>query len=423
MQRVVVVAVLGLLAAPAGARADVALEELGRLTPVAGYAGWHAWSAYDETTARYALRLLDPNLDLYAPYPPAPQPWDVQLGPDASGVPTLIYRSCDASGCDLRRRNLATGAEQRLRSVSSPSFDEATPAIWRSTVVFTRRIRGCDVPYVKDLRSRAPSRRLLRTTCLQTRAGHASIRGTRIVISSQAGVGAGRKTSELRRYSARARGSRVILRQNFGEESNLFGQVVQDERFATTVRHGVHPVDGFVRVAWGSGRVEEVPAHKELGGGFARRDQDRWIVVEAQEEDEVDCQGFAAVPCRLVGTLVSPFSGVVRELTPELSVAYEGTPRRGQPLVFSGRLVRRSASRGEIVRTQPLAGITVDLRHRTGDDPERFEPTGLKAVTDADGRWRIVLPAAGEDPWYTAVAATGAVTTWAGRGTVGSVQP
>ena len=51
------------------------------------------------------------------------------------------------------------------------------------------------------------------------------------------------------------------------------------------------------------------------------------------------------------------------------------------------------------------------------------DDTGLKAVTGADGSYRIVLPAAAGDPWYSAAAATATVATWAGRGTVGSVAP
>jgi hypothetical protein len=419
--RIALAATLLAGAPPASAAADEAVAELGRLAPVAGYAGWEAWSVYDEATRLFTPTLRDPQGTVRAaPLPPAPQPWDVQLGPDARGAVVAVYRRCGTEGCDIERLFVAEGRVQALRSVSSPSFDEATPAIWRSTIVFTRRIRGCDVPYVQVLGAGRPSRRLLRTKCVQTRAGHASIRGSRIVISSQVGVTAGPKSSELRRYSSRARGSRVILQQSFGEESNLFGQVSQDERFAHTVRHGVHQRDGFVRVAWGSGRLEEVPALKELDGAFAKPVPHRSLYVEFQKQE---CGSFAAVPCRLVAGSADPFGGVVRTLTPELTVGYEGTPRRGQPLTFSGVLTRKVVAGDELLRTERLPGVTVDLRHRTGANPERFEPTGLTTVTDAGGRWRIVLPAAGDDPWYTAVAATAGVATWAGRGTVGSVQP
>jgi hypothetical protein len=232
--------------------------------------------------------------------------------PDDDHDVVAVYRSCGAGGCDIRRYDTAGGHGVKLRTVSSPSYDEATPAIWGATVVFTRRVHGCDVPYVKNLRSSAPSRRLLKHKCLTTPAGHASIRGSRIVISSvdlshTDRGGAGPKTSELRRYSSRAGGSLVIARQTFGEESNLFGQVAQDDRFAYTVRIGFHRANTFVRVPWSGGRLEEVRAFR--------------------------------------------------------------TP------------------------------------------------------TDAFAKYRIVLPAAGADPWYTAVAATPGVPTWAGRGTVGSVAP
>jgi hypothetical protein len=76
-----------------------------------------------------------------------------------------------------------------------------------------------------------------------------------------------------------------------------------------------------------------------------------------------------------------------------------------------------------VVRTTPVAGVSVGLYHRTGASPERFDDTGLRAVTTTDGSYLIMIPSVGADPWYTAVAATPGVATWAGRGTVGSVAP
>jgi hypothetical protein len=104
-------------------------------------------------------------------------------------------------------------------------------------------------------------------------------------------------------------------------------------------------------------------------------------------------------------------------------VAYEGQPRAGQPLPFTGALTEQVVSGNAVVSTTPLAGVSVGLYHRTGSSPERFDDTGLRAVTGADGSYRIVLPAAAGDPWYSAAAATAPVATWAGRGTVGSVAP
>jgi hypothetical protein len=425
MRRALLLALATLLAAPAAACADEAITELPRLGPVAGYAGWEAWSRFDEESARYQLMLREPGGDVReAEALLRRTPFDVQLGPDERGRVVAVFPRCAGPECQLTRLDLASGRGALIRGVDAAAFAERTPAIWRSSLVFTRRVRGCDVPYVKDLRSSATSRRLLFSKCVQTAPGHVSIRGTRIIVSSQVGRGAGVKTSELRRYSARARGSRVMLAQNFGEESNLFGQVAQDERFAWTVRHGMHQANGFVRVGLPDGRVEEAPAFRDLSPAFAKPTPDRSLYVEWQSLPDIDCTGFtAAVPCRLVRSPSVPFAGVVRRLTPELTVRYEGTPRRGQPLVFSGRLLRRSVAGDEVIRTEPLAGVAVDLRHRTGEEPERFEPTGLTAVTGADGSWRIVLPAVGDDPFYAAVAATEPVPTWAGRATVGSVLP
>jgi hypothetical protein len=261
----------------------------------------------------------------------------------------------------------------------------------------------------------------------RTPAGHAAIRASRIAISSvdlsQADShGAGRKASELRLYSSRASGSKVIDRTTFGEESNLFGQVALDGGFAYTVHYGVHPATAFVRVPLTGGAPQEVRTLREVTGAFAKPSANGSIYVERQGGEEAGCDGFTDVPCRLVYAPSSPWLGQ-RTLTPELTVAYTGQPRRGQPLTFTGVLTQATAAGDAVAGTAPLSGVTVELYHRTGANPERFEATGLRAVAGADGRYTIVLPAAGDDPWYTAVASTPGVATWAGRGTVGSVAP
>jgi hypothetical protein len=414
-------------AAPAAA--DQAVADIGRESPVAAYGGWEAWSRFDESTGRYTPTLRDPATGaLTTPLPSSKRPWDVALGPDVHGDVVAVYQRCGSSGCDVRRLNVATGADQALKTVSSPSYDEATPAIWRSTVVFTRHVGNCDVPYVKDLGFSASSRRLLKSKCLTTPAGHASIRGSQIIISSVdlSGAdsnGAGRKVSELRKYSSAASGSQVILSVTFGEESNLFAQVAQDDRFAYTARIGFHQANTFVRVPFTGGKPEEVRAFRTLTDAFAKPTPNSSLYVESQDEAGPACDGFDDVPCRLVRAPAIPFGGVQRTLTPQLTVAYEGQPRSGLPLPFAGTLTQQVVARNSVVRTTPLAGVSVGLYHRTETNPERFEDTGLKAVTGADGSYRIVLPAAAADPWYTAVAATPGVPTWAGRGTVGSVAP
>ena len=288
--------------------------------------------------------------------------------------------------------------------MSSPSYSEATPAIWGSTVVFTRRVTAATCRTSRTSSSSASSRRLLKNKCVQTDAGHASIRGTRIIISSvdTSGAdanGAGLKVAELRKYSAKSSGSQVMATQNFGEESNLFGQVAQDDHFAYTVRVGIHPANTFMRISYASGKPEEVRAFRTLTDGFAKPAANSSLYVEEQGgEDATACDGFTDIPCRIVFAPAVPFGGAQRTLTPQLTVAYEGQPQNGQPLPFSGTLTQQVVSGNSVVSTTPLAGVSVGLYHRTGSSPERFEDTGLKAVTGADGSYRIVAAGRGGRP-------------------------
>lgn len=214
-----------------------------------------------------------------------------------------------------------------------------------------------------------------------------------------------------------------MVKQSFGEESNYFGQVAQDDSFAYTVRVGVHQANTFMRISYSSGKPEKVRAFRTLTDGFAKPAANTSLYVELQGGEEAACDGSTDIPCRIVFAPAVPFGGAQRTLTPQLTVAYEGQPQNGQPLPFSGTLTQQVVAGNSVVSTTPLAGVSVGLYHRTGSSPERFDDTGLRAVTGADGSYRIVLPAASGDPWYTAAAATAPVPTWAGRGTVGSVAP
>ena len=417
-------ACLAALAIPTPAHADDAIAEVLRDTPLAGYSGWTAWSRADGD--RYRLTLRAPEGRIIQPaIPGSSRPWDVSLGPNARGDVVAIYQRCTSRGCDVRRLDVQTGREDILQSVSSPSYREATPAIWRSTVAFTRRIGGCDVPYVKTLGSSAPSRRLLKTKCLQIPAGHLAVRGTRVVTSgidlSEADEnGAGRKTSEVRRYSTRESGSKVLLLAAFGEESNLFGQVALDDSHITTVRHGIRPAHAFVRVRSAGGTASEVRAHTTLTGAFAKSSSGTSLYLESQDGESDSCTQLTPVPCRVVRAPRSPFGRAERPLPPKVTVGYAGAPRTNEPLRLRGVLSRQVVQDGTVIRVEPLAGVRVQLHRRFPGNPERFEQTPFQAVTGPDGGYEIIVPPPiPREPWYTAVAATPGVPTWAGRGTVG----
>ena len=430
LRRLLPLAALALALVPAApAAADQAVAEMARQSPVAGYAGWEAWSRYDDATGRYTLVVAAPGKQA-APIgiSTSSRPFDASMGPDRNKNVAIVYQRCTSSGCDIRRYSTSSGSDAKLSSVSSPSYSEATPAIWGVNVVFTRRVHGCDVPYVKDIDSSASSRRLLKSKCLQTPAGHVSIRGTRVIISSvdtsaTDANGAGLKVAELRKYSTKGGGSEVMVTQSFGEESNYFGQVAQDDHYAYTVRVGIHQANTFLRASYSGGKPEEVRAFRTLTDAFAKPAANTSLYVETQGGDETSCDGYTDIPCRVVFAPAVPFGGVQRTLTPQLTVAYQGQPQAGRPLPFSGTLTQQVVSGNNVVSVAPLAGVTVGLYHRTGSNPERFVDTGLTTATGADGSYTIVLPAPAGDPWYSARAATATVATWAGRGTVGSVSP
>ena len=214
-----------------------------------------------------------------------------------------------------------------------------------------------------------------------------------------------------------------MVRQSFGEESNYFGQVAQDDRFAYTVRVGIHQANTFMRVPSRAASPRRCAPSARSPTPSPSPRPTRRSTSSPRAARRPSCDGFTDIPCRIVLAPALPFGGVQRTLTPQLTVAYEGQPRAGQPLPFSGTLTQQVVAGNSVVSTTPLAGVSVGLYHRTGSSPERFDDTGLKAVTGADGSYRIVLPAAAGDPWYTAAAATAPVPTWAGRGTVGSVAP
>ena len=353
-------------AAPAAA--DQAIAEIDRQAPVAAYAGWEAWSRYDDATGRYTLMVAPPNLPAAAvKLSSSSKPFDVSLGPDADKNVVAVYQRCGSSGCDIRRYNTASGSDIKLSTVSSPSYSEATPAIWGSNVVFTRRVNGCDVPYVKNLASSASSRRLLKSKCLQTDPGP----GLDPRQPHRHQLGRHERGRRQRRGPQDRRAAQVLgdqerlgrdpASQGFGEESNLFGQVAQDDRFGYTVRVGVHPTNSFVRIPWSGGKPEEVRAFRTLTPAFAKPSANASLYVESQGGEETGCDGFTDIPCRLVLAPALPFGGAQRTLTPQLTVAYQGTPRAGQPLPFTGTLTQQVVAGNSVVSTTPLAGVAVGL--------------------------------------------------------------
>ena len=308
LRRLLPLCILALALVPAArATADQAEAEIGRQTPVAAYGGWEAWSSYDGATGRYTLMVAAPgqpaapigDIDLVAPVRRLDGPGSQQERGDR--LPALRLER-------LRRPPLQHGERQRreaLLGLLAVLQRGHAGHLGRERRLHAARPRLRRARTSRTSSSSASSRRLLKSKCLQTDPGHVSIRGTRIVISSvdTSGAdanGAGVKVAELRRYSATASGSQVMVRQSFGEESNYFGQVAQDDRFAYTVRVGVHQANTFMRVPFAGGKPEEARAFRTLTGAFAKPAANSSLYVESQGGEETSCDGFTDIPCRIV---------------------------------------------------------------------------------------------------------------------------
>jgi hypothetical protein len=140
-------AVAGAALAPA-AHAATTLSTEQRSVPVAAWAGTVAWSSYDPATNDYHLVVsrngATPQRLAVAPSPNA---FDVSLGTNRNGSTYAVYSRCTTpathstppTGCDLYRTSIASGAETKLETLSSPDWDERDPSIFRGTIAFVRR--------------------------------------------------------------------------------------------------------------------------------------------------------------------------------------------------------------------------------------------------------------------------------------------
>lgn len=132
--------------AAVGGTVSIATTNAG--TRVAGYGANAAWSVQDPTTKLWSLVISRSGAPAQpAAVPPARHPFDVSVGTNRSGSPFAVYTRCsgegdgvgDGTGCDIYRLSLAPGAtEVELTSLSSPSADEQSPAIFAGRIAYVR---------------------------------------------------------------------------------------------------------------------------------------------------------------------------------------------------------------------------------------------------------------------------------------------
>jgi len=145
-------ALAGAALAPAAHASPVVLSTEQGATPVAAWSGTVAWSRLDTAAGGYRLVVSrDGGAPQTVPVSPSPVPFDVDLGTNRNGSTYAVYTRCATpakpsptgppargSACDVYRTSLQTGAEQKLTSLSSPSWDERDPTIFRGEIAFIR---------------------------------------------------------------------------------------------------------------------------------------------------------------------------------------------------------------------------------------------------------------------------------------------
>jgi hypothetical protein len=157
-------AVLASSASPAVAQDDGVVVRLDRETPIAAHRGVLAWSERDGRSEGFRLVIRRDGVTTPAPVAPRSMPFDVDLGPTASGGIGAVYSRCTREvgsgggadvlygrgrGCDVFLLDLDSGGERRIAGASARGSNEFWPTLWRERIAFARTYdRKPDFPYL-----------------------------------------------------------------------------------------------------------------------------------------------------------------------------------------------------------------------------------------------------------------------------------
>jgi hypothetical protein len=139
-----VAAELSLPSEPGGPQVQL-LEPLTRPTSISSYGGWAAWSRYDSAHRAYQLMVRNANGAVSAMgIAESPQPFEVSLGPLASGGVGAVYPRCanavEHKGCRLERLTIESPSARETRLAVPGGGSLFRPALWKDTVAFLRAV-------------------------------------------------------------------------------------------------------------------------------------------------------------------------------------------------------------------------------------------------------------------------------------------
>lgn len=121
------------------------IEPLTRPTSISSYGGWAAWSRYDSAHSAYQLMVRNASGEVSAmDIAESPQPFEVSLGPLASGGVGAVYPRCANAvkheGCRLERLSIESSGARETRLAVPGGGSLFRPALWKDTVAFLRAV-------------------------------------------------------------------------------------------------------------------------------------------------------------------------------------------------------------------------------------------------------------------------------------------
>lgn len=138
-----------LLALPALAVADVRLSSNRTAENPTAHRGLIMWSVAGGD-GRHRLIERDVRRNFVAPVKAHQEPFDVDLGPSAIGTIASVYARCEGLGaeydCDLHLFDPTSTFDFRPPGLSTRACLEVAPSIWRSRIVFARRVPEGELP-------------------------------------------------------------------------------------------------------------------------------------------------------------------------------------------------------------------------------------------------------------------------------------
>lgn len=250
------------------------VRDAGGFGTISAYAGRIVWSHQDPNTDRWALMQYRNGRVSRVPLAQRDEPFDVDLGPGASGGTVAVYSRCTGQrrvGCDIYKFDFATGKETAV-SAANTGRSEYEPSIWRTKLAFVRTCvwsgHGCrgagknGLLYLLDMSKAGSSKRI----SPRRRVGpdqfavttNAEVRGTHVAYSWDYGEGLQGK-SELRLYDGRR--SRVLYATSWGGAG---GHAFEWPTFANrgtlyVVEQGIEGEDfsQIVRYSLATGKLEK----------------------------------------------------------------------------------------------------------------------------------------------------------------------